>query len=137
MRFRLLVYCCIIVLLVVLVGYSIRTVDTFKSVDGDEIDSIQNDTLVTIEVGMTLGECLDSKGVKIYGKTICPYCNTQKNSLGEDYDEIPFIHCDDYKTECNKMGIRGYPTWIINGKKYPGQRTRENLAFLAGCEKYV
>jgi 2-hydroxychromene-2-carboxylate isomerase len=28
---------------------------------------------------------------------------------------------------CSDIGIRGFPTWVINGKNYEGEQSLENL----------
>ena len=38
-----------------------------------------------------------------------------------------------YIAECQAVGIKGYPTWILEGKQYPGERSLDQLEdMLAG-----
>jgi len=77
--------------------------------------------------------CLTEKGVKIYGTEWCPHCKNQKEMFGNSFQYVDYIDCDKNKDECNEAGIEGYPTWIINGEKYPGERSLNSLSSLTDC----
>jgi foldase protein PrsA len=87
----------------------------------------------------TFAKCLTDNGAKMYGAYWCSHCNAQKTMFGESVQYITYIECavegkpQVQTSECTTAGITGYPTWIINGKKYPGQQPLKTLADLTGC----
>ena len=68
----------------------------------------------------------------------CSHCNNQKVAFGAGGTRvINYVECakDGYKSErdfCQEKGIKGYPTWEIDGKFYPGERSLEDLMALSG-----
>ena len=81
----------------------------------------------------SLAQCLTEKGVKMYGTEWCSHCKNQKAAFGSDFQYIDFIDCDQNRNACQAAGVKGYPTWKIDGKNYPGEQPLERLAALAGC----
>jgi glutaredoxin len=73
----------------------------------------------------------------MYGAYWCPHCIDQKNKFGEAKKLIPYIECD-AKGEnpqtalCQEKGIKGFPTWEINGKMLSGERSLDELADASG-----
>lgn len=82
----------------------------------------------------TFAQCLTEKGVKMYGTEWCSHCKNQKKMFGKSFQFVDYIDCDRNKDECLRNGVRGYPTWIIDGEKYPGEQPLYRLASLSGCE---
>ena len=78
--------------------------------------------------------CIASQNTTMYGTSWCHYCSQQKDMLSPYFDKINFVDCDANQTQCLSMGIEGYPTWIINGKKYVGIQNLEKLSSITGCE---
>lgn len=84
-------------------------------------------------------KCLTEKEVKMYGAYWCPHCENNKKAFGDSWKYVTYVECavegqpQVQTTACTVAGIEGYPTWIINGEKYPGEQTLENLARLSGC----
>ena len=70
----------------------------------------------------------------MYGTDWCPHCKDQKKLFGNSFQYIDYIDCDWNKEDCREAGIKGYPTWIINGEKYAGEQELDRLASLMGCE---
>ncbi len=86
-----------------------------------------------------LAKCLTSKGVKMYGAFWCSHCQNQKNEFGDSFQYIDYVECDPKGVNanpqaCKDAGISGYPTWIVNGIKYPGEQDPGALAKLTGCK---
>ena len=86
-----------------------------------------------------LASCLADKDVKMYGAYWCSHCENQKNAFGSAFNIIDYVECDPKgndarPAECAEAGIKGYPTWEIGGKLYPGEQPLDRLAALAGCE---
>ncbi len=78
-------------------------------------------------------QCLTSKGVIMYGTDWCPHCKEQKALFGKSFQFIDYRNCNLKREECTAMGVQGYPTWLINGEKYAGERSPEILSKLSGC----
>ena len=95
---------------------------------GPELQSGQYDSLA---------KCLADSGAVLYGTEWCGYCRNQKNAFGESFRLISYVDCDANSPTCQEAGIRGYPTWVIGGRNYPGMQELSRLAGLAGCEGFV
>ena len=79
-------------------------------------------------------QCLTEKGATMYGTDWCSHCKNQKEMFGDSFQYVNYVDCDWNKDECLKAGIKGYPTWIIDNKKYTGEQRLERLALLTECE---
>ncbi|MEM4711314.1 MAG: peptidylprolyl isomerase [Candidatus Woesearchaeota archaeon] len=85
-------------------------------------------------------KCLTEKEVKMYGAYWCPHCENNKKQFGESWKYVTYVECavegqPQIQTQaCIDANIEGYPTWIINGKKYPGEQSLATLARLTGCK---
>lgn len=69
-----------------------------------------------------LVSCLKQKNVIFYGASWCPHCAEQKRIFGNSAKNLTYFECSNKETEpqkedCNKVGIKKYPTWIFDGKK--------------------
>ena len=80
-----------------------------------------------------LAQCLTEKGAVMYGTEWCSHCKAQKEAFGESFKYVDYVDCDLNRDRCTEAGVKGYPTWSINGKNYPGQQPLERLASLAEC----
>ncbi len=78
-------------------------------------------------------KCLTEKGATMYGTEWCPHCQNQKKEFGKSVQYIDYVDCDLNKNECLKAGVKGYPTWKIDGENYPGEQPLYRLASLTGC----
>lgn len=87
-----------------------------------------------------LAQHLTVTNAKMYGAYWCPHCQDQKARFGEAKKLIPYVECaanppNGVKSEaqlCEQKGIKGYPTWEINGKMVSGERSLDELADLSG-----
>lgn len=82
----------------------------------------------------SLAKCLTEKGATMYGTEWCGHCKDQKAAFGESFEYVDYVDCDENKQICVEAGIKGYPTWIIDGESYPGRQELNKLATLTGCE---
>ena len=82
----------------------------------------------------SFAKCIGESNAIIYGASWCHYCNRQKELFGSYVNEINFVDCDENKSICLNLGIEGYPTWIINDKKYVGLQELQKLSAITGCE---
>lgn len=85
-----------------------------------------------------LAKCLTREGAKMYGAYWCGHCQNQKKLFGDSFQYIDYIECDakgenPNPAACSSAGIEGYPTWVISGKKYPGEQSFEKLKELSNC----
>ncbi len=81
-----------------------------------------------------LARCLTANNVTMYGTEWCGHCKAQKKMFGEGFVLVDYVDCDEDRDKCTAAGVKGYPTWVINGENHPGQQPLEKLAFLSGCE---
>jgi hypothetical protein len=80
-----------------------------------------------------LAQCLTDSGAVMYGTNWCQFCNQQKEMFGSSFKEINFVDCDVYRDACIKAGVKGYPTWQVNGANYEGVQSLYDLAQNSGC----
>ena len=78
-------------------------------------------------------QCLTDKGVKMYGTEWCSHCKNQKALFGNSFQYVDYIDCDQDKDACQQAGVKGYPTWVVDGENYPGEQSFSRLASLSGC----
>ena len=80
--------------------------------------------------------CLEEKGVVIYGANWCGWTKKWVETLG-GFDTISpiYVECTDPENEetCSKDVASGFPTTKINGESYNGARTVEAIAEATGC----
>ncbi|MFQ5881752.1 MAG: vitamin K epoxide reductase family protein [Candidatus Methylomirabilales bacterium] len=75
---------------------------------------------------------------KFYGASWCPHCQEQKRLFRASAHRLPYIECSPQgrygpqAQRCRHMGIRTYPTWIINGRRYEGLLSLRQLAAYSG-----
>jgi hypothetical protein len=88
------------------------------------------------DVNLKLVECLDKKGVVIYGTPTCPACTYLAESLGgyKIIDKI-FIDCIESNERCNREMKTGFvPEIQIRGVLYEGDTIPESLAQEVNCK---
>ena len=86
-----------------------------------------------------LANHLSETGAKMYGAYWCPHCATQKDYFGAAASELPYVECDPAGFEaqvelCDLAGVEAYPTWVIEGDRYPGAQPLAQLALFSGFE---
>lgn len=85
-----------------------------------------------------LAKHLASIGATMYGTYWCPHCSTQKKLFGDAFQYVNYVDCDPKAPKnadaslCLKKGIKVYPTWEINGQRYIGVKSLEELSYLSG-----
>jgi len=78
-------------------------------------------------------ECLSEKGATMYGAEWCGHCKNQKEMFDASFKYVNYVECPDNPDVCVSAGIKGYPTWIVNGLPYAGEQSFERLSELTGC----
>jgi uncharacterized membrane protein len=87
-----------------------------------------------------LADHLTKTDAKFYGASWCPACQEQKKRFGADAERLPYVECSPrgprtpQAAVCRNMDIQGYPTWIINGRRFGGILTPEELARHSGFQ---
>ncbi|HLO89143.1 MAG TPA: hypothetical protein VK203_29620 [Nostocaceae cyanobacterium] len=87
---------------------------------------------------IALAKHLSKINAKMYGAFWCPHCGHQKELFGKQaVVYLKYFECDARGTNpqtelCKKAGVRAFPTWEINGKKYEGTFSLTDLAKLSG-----
>ena len=83
---------------------------------------------------IAIAKHLKKIGAKLYTAYWCPHCHRQTHLFGKEaVKHLAVIECDPNGVNqqsqlCSSKKIRGYPTWEINGKFYPGVRSLRDLA---------
>ncbi|MFW5852717.1 MAG: hypothetical protein ACOCUR_01695 [Nanoarchaeota archaeon] len=117
------------VLLVLGSLFAYSTYSFFAGGEQQQVDDVELDGLAG---------CIVDSDAKFYGTDWCGYCSQQKEMLGDiftQYSNQFYVACDGAgSSECNAAGIRGYPTWIINGQEYVGMQSLETLADATNCQ---
>jgi dolichyl-phosphooligosaccharide-protein glycotransferase len=80
----------------------------------------------------SFSKCLVDNDATFYGTATCSWCSKQKETL--DSTLMPYVDCEDSSEICSTNEISSYPTWIIDGNKYVGFQTLEQLSEYTGCE---
>ncbi|NEQ97010.1 MAG: vitamin K epoxide reductase family protein [Cyanothece sp. SIO2G6] len=87
---------------------------------------------------ISLAQHLSTIGARKFGAYWCPHCHDQKDLFGEEaFTYVNYVECapDGYEAQaevCQAAGVRGYPSWDINGEVYGGVRSLNELADLSG-----
>ena len=86
-----------------------------------------------------LAKHLTQKGVKMYSSYWCPHCYEQKQLFGKQaWAQVTNVECaadakkNPQPEACTKAGIKGFPTWQIDGKLDPGAKKLAQLGELTG-----
>lgn len=82
---------------------------------------------------VSFAKCLSQKGAVMYGAYWCPHCQNEKKNFGDAFKYINYVECTKNLNECLSLGIKGYPTWILNGKRLEGEQGLDKLAKESGC----
>eukprot|EP01024_Parvocaulis_polyphysoides_P061167 TRINITY_DN674_c0_g1_i1.p2 TRINITY_DN674_c0_g1~~TRINITY_DN674_c0_g1_i1.p2 ORF type:complete len:260 (-),score=17.48 TRINITY_DN674_c0_g1_i1:170-847(-) len=111
-------------------------VDT-SSAEVDIPFQTDNITTQSSQEGITLAKKLKENGSKMYGAFWCSHCFDQKQLFGEPaIQDLPYVECypEGYRKgvsmndECLQANLRGFPTWVINGKEIEGEQTFDQLS---------
>lgn len=88
-----------------------------------------------------LAKHLTAIGAKEFVAWWCPRCHEQKSLFGKEAVAlITKVECDPagkvnpQPQLCIDTGIKGFPSWQINGQIYPGIQTLEKLAQISGYQ---
>ena len=79
--------------------------------------------------------CLKEANFVIYGANWCGWTKKLTDMFG-GFDMVKpiYVECTEEEELCEEKEVSGYPTILINGEKYQGGRTFEEIAATTGCE---
>ncbi|MDT8409620.1 MAG: vitamin K epoxide reductase family protein [Wenzhouxiangellaceae bacterium] len=83
---------------------------------------------------------LEQSGARYFGAFWCPNCQDQREMFGRSADRLPYVECSPngrggmVAFECVANDISGYPTWIIDGRRFQQVLTPEELALHSDFE---
>ncbi|OQA04404.1 MAG: hypothetical protein BWY68_00348 [bacterium ADurb.Bin400] len=103
-----------------------------EEIDEDEIAESNEESG---EYKENLAKHLAAKGMVMYGTYWCKFCNAQKELFSNAFQYVNYVECDSSGENanpdaCDAQDIKGYPTWVYQGQKYPGVRSLGELASL-------
>jgi len=84
----------------------------------------------SVETSNEIAQCIGENSV-LYTQLGCHACEAQKNIFGESYQYLNEIDCFYEREKCSE--ITATPTWLINGEKYIGVQSIEELRELTKC----
>jgi glutaredoxin len=130
---------------VVLLVLTTSCSSTRLSQDASSSSNSQNSTTASAQTSsssttaeVALAMHLKQLGAKLYGAHWCPYCHKQKDLFGKEaFSQLDYIECDpggkDARPDlCQQANVEGFPTWEIQGKKYGGLMSLQELANVSG-----
>ena len=88
-----------------------------------------------------LAQCLTQNNLTMYGAYWCPHCMEQKQLFGNSFRYVNYVECaiagqEGVQTQiCQRMDIKGYPTWIKGTNRQSGVIPLQSLALWSGCEQ--
>ena len=90
---------------------------------------------------IALAKHLTQAGAKMYSAYWCPHCFEQKQLFGKQaWAEVTNVECaadakkNPQPAACTAAGIKGFPTWIIDGKLDPGVKKLAKLGQMTGYQ---
>lgn len=95
---------------------------------------------LTAEQLDSFAQCLSENNATFYGAYWCPHCKTQKAMFGDAMQEVDYVECSPdgrnapRSDACVRKGISTYPTWIIEGERYTGVQSFQELSSATGCQ---
>jgi hypothetical protein len=75
--------------------------------------------------------CVYDGGATLYVNDGCEDCEKQKAVFGGSFDGLKYVECENV---CERSDVTRFPTWIINGEKYEGSLSLEQVSALTGCK---
>ncbi len=78
-------------------------------------------------------QCLQEKGITMYGTSWCPHCKEQKREFGELFNTLNYVDCDQQASLCREKKVTGYPTWLLPSGKEIDPGSIKEVAESSGC----
>lgn len=78
-------------------------------------------------------QCLQRKGLTMYGADWCPHCQEQKRKFGQYMRYIRYVDCDRNRNLCSQRRIKGLPTLLLSNNREVPAGSLKRVAMAAGC----
>jgi len=115
-------------------GYNLEeTTDVQGAEDAQQQSSIEGS--ISPEELIKFIICLEKADFAIYGANWCGWTQKLVEMFG-GFDMVTpiYVECTEESELCEEKGVTAYPTILIEGEKYQGARTFEEIAITTGCE---
>lgn len=63
----------------------------------------------------------------MYGVDSCGWTVKQKKELGDKMKQVEYVNCKENPDLCKEKGVKGYPTWEIDGKMSSGYKPASEI----------
>lgn len=86
---------------------------------------------------------LREQHARMFGAYWCSHCFDQKEALGKEaFSQLSYVECakegaNNQFALCRKLDVPGYPTWQIDGRLFPGEKSIDELARLLDDPAYA
>ena len=108
--------------------------ETPTEIEQEKTEEEEPGAIAPTEDVLALVSCLKDKDFVIYGADWCPFCTKLLDMFGgKDVAEPIYVECTEQESLCKEKEISGYPTILVNNKKYEGTRSLEGFALATGC----
>ena len=103
-----------------------------KIVAADKVETLSGSAEIEF------AEYLAANDIKFYGAFWCSHCKEQKALFGAvAASKLLYVECDkngenSQRQLCKDINIQMFPTWVIQGKYFPGTKNLKELAELSG-----
>jgi hypothetical protein len=95
---------------------------------GKVIPVIDNRETIPIDtIQGNLVDKLNAKNIVLYGGDNERWTQEQKAEFGRHAYKIKYVNCEAQRALCEQAGVRGLPSWLINGTMVPGFRKLDDL----------
>jgi hypothetical protein len=92
-----------------------------------DVKSVEKSTQSQVDIAQ-LVEKLNKAKVTLYFSEGCGACQSQREILGEYFDQLNTVSCGENPEKC--QDIQYVPTWVVKDKKETGVKTLAELAEL-------
>ncbi len=115
-------------------GFYLEEEPIVQNPDSEESQSSSENTIAPEELTEFIA-CLKEADFVIYGANWCGWTEKLVEMLG-GFDMVKpiYVECTEEEELCSEKGVQGFPTILIKGKQYQGERTFENFSAATGCE---
>lgn len=111
----------------------------FVAAQGSVFTEVQNGEVLNAEPSLAEFVAYLSDKAVMFGTDWCGYCKKQKELFGDAFSGVNYYDCtlngiddDEKKATMEEIGVKAFPTWLINGELHRGMKTIAELTALSG-----